>query len=261
MVSELPLAAGATVMILSPHLDDAVLSCGALMMDAHRRGARVVVVTVFNGRPSPPLSAAAVRFHQRCGHTGADAMRRREEEDTRALGVLQAHTVRLHLPEALYRKCPDGTSIYAEDSAIFVSAIPPADAALGDVMDSIAGQVQAWRPDVVLAPAGIGGHVDHLLVASAATQLGCAVLHFEDVPYVTYDRCRGWMPDSRCGAAYLHYGTDEGWHAKTRAIECYASQRDVLWYSPGTWREDLDAYALTAGGGRRAERFWGLDGT
>ena len=50
----LPLTAGSTIMILSPHLDDSVLSCGGLMTDAHRRGVRVIVITVFNGQANSP---------------------------------------------------------------------------------------------------------------------------------------------------------------------------------------------------------------
>src|SRR5262249_74877 len=104
----LPLTAGSTIMIFSPHLDDSVLSCGALMADAHRLGVDVLVVTVFNGRPIPPLSAPASRFHARCGHTDSNAMDEREIEDDRALSVVGARAERLYLPEALYRKDLDG---------------------------------------------------------------------------------------------------------------------------------------------------------
>ena len=260
MARSLPLAAGTTVMILSPHLDDAVLSCAALMMDAHRRDAEVVVLTVFNGRPALPISEAATRFHSRCGHTDHNAMDEREKEDNRALEVVRARTERLQLPEALYRKHPDGAHMYQGDSAIFVSDIPAFDDAFRDVIDRIAEQIEAVQPDMVLAPAGIGGHVDHLLVSAAAEQLNCTVFHYEDVPYVIYERCRDWRGVSAARTAHLHYCSDEAWQAKNSAIECYTSQHSVLWYSPGTWREDLDAYAVTAGDGQRAERLWSFDG-
>lgn len=260
MARSLPLAAGKTIMILSPHLDDAVLSCGALMMDAHRRHAGVVMVTVFNGRSAWPVSEAATRFHARCGHTDYNAMDEREKEDNRALEVVHARTERLQLPEALYRKHTDGTYMYQEDSAIFVSDIPAFDDAFRDVVHRIAEQIDAVQPDMVLAPVGIGGHVDHLLVSAAAERLDCAVFHYEDVPYVIYERCRDWRRASAARTAHLHYCSDEAWQAKNSAIECYRSQRSVLWYSPGTWREDLEAYAVTAGNGQRAERLWSFDG-
>ncbi|HUC27880.1 MAG TPA: PIG-L family deacetylase [Streptosporangiaceae bacterium] len=258
MVRSLPLTAGSTIMILSPHLDDSVLSCGGLMTDAHRRGVRVIVITVFNGRPIPPVSAAAARFHARCGHTDNRAMDEREAEDDRALAVVGAQSKRLHLPEALYRRYPDGTAMYEADSAIF-TGISPFDHTLDAVTKRIVERTDSVRPDLVLAPVGIGSHIDHLLVSAAAQQLDCIVLHYEDMPYVIYDHCRDWQRDFGVRTAYLHHCSDQAWSAKISAISCYESQLEVLWYSPGTWRKDLDDYAVAIGTGQRAERLWSFN--
>ena len=40
-------------------------------------------------------------------------------------------------------------------------------------------------PAVVLAPLGIGGHVDHVLVRDAAACAGADVIYYADVPYST----------------------------------------------------------------------------
>jgi LmbE family N-acetylglucosaminyl deacetylase len=256
MVRSLALTVGSTIMILSPHLDDSVLSCGGLMTDAHRRGVHVLVITVFNGRPILPVSAAAARFHARCGHSDDRAMDEREAEDDRALAVVGAQTERLHPPEALYRRYPDGTAMYEADSAIFTDGVPPSDHTPDAVANRIAELMDSVRPDLVLAPVGIGGHVDHLLVSAVAQQLDCTVLHYEDVPYVIYDHCRDWQRASGVRTACLHHCSDQAWSAKISAISCYESQLEVLWYSPGTWRKDLDAYAVAIGTDQRAERLW-----
>ena len=260
MAPALPLTDGSTIMVLSPHLDDSVLSCGALMADAHRLGVDVLVVTVFNGRPVPPLSAPASRFHARCGHPDNNAMDEREIEDDRALGIVGARTERLYLPEALYRKDLDGTPLYDSDSAIFREHVPASSDERSTVERRITQRVDAVDPDLVLAPLGIGGHVDHLLVSAAAQRLNRHVLHYEDVPYVLYDRCKDWRTGVVAHAAHTHVCSAEGWWAKISGIECYTSQLDVVWYSPGSWREDLDAYARTVGDGRHAERLWSLNG-
>jgi LmbE family N-acetylglucosaminyl deacetylase len=259
MTPDLTLTDFATIVVLSPHLDDSVLSCGALMADAHRLGVDVLVVTVFNGRPVLPVSGPASRFHARCGHTDDNAMDEREIEDDRALGVVGARTERLYLPEALYRKDEDGRPLYDSDSAIFLKNLPASVDELRTIQHQIAQRVDAADPDLVLAPLGIGGHVDHLLVSAAAQRLNRDVLHYEDVPYLLQDHCEDGRIGLRVGAAHKYRCTAHGWLAKISGIECYTSQRDVLWHSPDTWRDDLDSYARTIGAGERAERFWSLD--
>lgn len=243
-------------MVVSPHLDDAVLSCGALIADAARRRADVIVVTVFNGRPTPPISGPAARFHARCGLVEGSAMDEREREDDAALGLLGARTERLHLPEALYRKDSTGAPLYPTDPAIFEDPHPGDDS--GTVEELLRAQVDDVRPDLVLAPLGVGGHVDHVLTARAASRLDDRVLHYEDVPYVLYDRCAGWQERYGGCDRMAHRCSAGGWAAKLQGITLYASQSQVLWYSPDTWREDLTSYAATIGPGTPAERLWNL---
>ena len=55
-----------THVYLSPHLDDAVLSCGGMIHRQAQAGERVVVVTVCAGDPPPgPLSDFARSLHER----------------------------------------------------------------------------------------------------------------------------------------------------------------------------------------------------
>ncbi len=243
--------AGSTLVVLSPHLDDAVLSCGALIADASRCGVEVVVLTVFNGRPIPPISGAARGLHARCGLADDQAVDEREREDDRALGLVGAKTKRLGLLEALYRNRGDGTPSYHAVAEIFEAGVESEQEALVVVDKAIGDAIATIRPDVVLAPLGVGGHIDHLLVSTAARRLPCAVLNYEDVPYVL-SRHR------QVGAAEpgLHWCTPHGWSAKISAIECYASQLPVLWPEPRSWQDELMAYARFVGDGQPAERLW-----
>jgi LmbE family N-acetylglucosaminyl deacetylase len=183
----------------------------------------------------------------------------REQEDDRALSEVGARTERLQLPEALYRRGPDGQPLYDTDMAIFQQESPAPCDFLITVTERIAAQVRAVGPDLVLAPLGIGGHIDHLVVSQAARQLGSAVLYYEDVPYLLYDRCRDWRDNIVGREDHKHISTRQGWLAKIRGIERYRSQAAVLWSNPDTWREDLATYARTIGSGRPGERYWALD--
>lgn len=79
------------VTVLSPHLDDAVLSLGAAIARAAATGASVEVVTVFAGDPESQAPSGA--WDARSGfRTAGEASRARRAEDLRACGFLGAST-------------------------------------------------------------------------------------------------------------------------------------------------------------------------
>ncbi len=101
---------GRRVVVISPHLDDAVLSLGATVAGAVRDGAEVRVLTVFAGDPEADTVASA---HDRaCGFaTAGEAARRRRIEDRDALGVLGATPVWLPFPDSDERSAGDNRAI------------------------------------------------------------------------------------------------------------------------------------------------------
>src|SRR5690242_11145568 len=80
------------VVVISPHLDDAVLSLGAALSWAARHGARVTVLTVLAGRPDSSTPAGEWDAGSGFGTEGEAATARREE-DERACEVLGATPV------------------------------------------------------------------------------------------------------------------------------------------------------------------------
>ncbi|WP_454710164.1 PIG-L deacetylase family protein [Cupriavidus nantongensis] len=87
----------AAVTVISPHLDDAVFSCGGLIAAA--RAARVV--TVFAG--VPPASMPAPDWDQAAGFASAEqAVLSRRREDNHALTMLGAHAVWLEFWDSQY---------------------------------------------------------------------------------------------------------------------------------------------------------------
>jgi LmbE family N-acetylglucosaminyl deacetylase len=98
---------GDRVVVLSPHLDDAVFSVGAAIAGAARRGAEVAIVTVFaddpeSGAPAAPWDAA-------CGFaTEGEAARARRDEDRRACALVGAAPVWLPFRDEEYgRDAPE----------------------------------------------------------------------------------------------------------------------------------------------------------
>ncbi|WP_260696720.1 PIG-L deacetylase family protein [Streptomyces sp. 130] len=251
---------GRSLVVLSPHLDDAVLSCGALLSACPGWGSRVTTVTVFNGRPEGPLSEAAVSFHESIGLVD-DPMGPREAEDDRAHGLLGVTGTRLGMPEALYRCDATGHHLYPHDQDIFVSG-PARDLEPG-LTTRLAAALRALpavqEADLVLAPLGVGRHADHVLVAAAARLLDRprdSVLWYEELPYILYDHCAGWEADLAPGTPLISRYPREHWERKLDAIDCYASQHPILWFEPESRREEITAHAAALGGGSPAERYW-----
>ena len=66
---------GVPLVVLSPHLDDAVLSCGALLIHAARR-IPVTVATLFTEAGPPPYTLSARRYLRQVGAGDAESLYR-----------------------------------------------------------------------------------------------------------------------------------------------------------------------------------------
>lgn len=142
------------LVVLSPHFDDAALAVGALIADHVGAGSPVEVLSVYtDGPPVESLSGKQRVF-------GDYATR--SAEDDRALALLGAQGRRLGLRERLFRdpplpnpahlfRTPDETSGFSELTAI----------------QEVVAAVLAEPNARLLAPLGVGNHVDHVEVAVA----------------------------------------------------------------------------------------------
>jgi len=149
------------MVILSPHLDDAVFSCGGLL--AARPGA--TVVTVFAGLPADDVPLTD--WDARCGFESArQAMTARREEDARALAALGATPHWLDFLDAQYSRSPSPH----------------------ELGEALLDTLRTLDDAPVILPMGLF-HSDHLLVHEAAlwalrrVLVDWPVLLYEDVPY------------------------------------------------------------------------------
>lgn len=113
------------ILVISPHLDDAILSLGATIARAVDNGARVDVLTVF--ACNTQSSAPADDWDRRAGFgTEGDAARRRREEDRAACAILGATP----------RWLDYGAQPYDRGAGLeeIVSVITPSAAAVGTVL-------------------------------------------------------------------------------------------------------------------------------
>lgn len=166
-----------SVVVLSPHLDDAVLSCWHVLESR----ADVTVVNVFSG--SPPPGTPAPWWDQLTGATDPVArMRERHEEDRRALALAGRAAVAIDLLDAQYRRQELPVAALVER---LQSAIPPG--------------------ALVCAPAAMTRHPDHELVRDAALELaraGSRLALYADLPHAIEQGWPAWVtgePRARSG--------------------------------------------------------------
>jgi hypothetical protein len=171
-------------LLLSPHLDDAVLDCWSLL--ASDRDLRVV--NLFTGVP------AAGRLTSWDAITGArdsaERVRARLAEDALALERAGRSPVNLPFLDAQYRRPPPAPSLEELDRAL----------------SSVVGTASR-----VHVPAGLGDHPDHLLArryGRALLRAGFPVSAYAELPYCVLHGWPAWV-DGR--EADSHRDVDAFW--------------------------------------------------
>jgi LmbE family N-acetylglucosaminyl deacetylase len=235
---------------LSPHLDDAVLSCGGIIWQQVQRGFAVSIWTICAGDPptGEPLSSLAEMLHARW-QTGRNAVEGRRREDEAAcaqLGVLPRH---FDIPDCIYRRSPlTGEPVVAANDHLF----DPVTADEQPLMASLATRLAAKLPDdcQVVSPLGLGGHMDHRLVRGAAESLRRKLWYYADYPYVTREEVATNLQPFEDLEAHRFRLSPLALSIWQNAVAAYSSQISTFWDGETAMRADLVRYARKGGGGR-----------
>jgi LmbE family N-acetylglucosaminyl deacetylase len=243
----------ADLVVVSPHLDDAVLSCGARIAAVTAGGGRAVVATLFTAdEPAAPPSALAADLRRWWRLPGGEVMAARRREDAAALARLGAELVHLDLPEAPYRTGADGRPFYTALGTLFGEPEPADATALAPRLDASLARLPTGG--LRLAPLGVGGHVDHRLTRAATERAGGDLAYYEEFPYVEWK----WLALRRALGRPADWIAEtvavppELFEAKIAAILAYASQVPAMFRSEGRLRKQLRRHLRRAGG----ERVW-----
>ncbi|AQW53958.1 PIG-L deacetylase family protein [Streptomyces violaceusniger] len=247
------------ILVVSPHLDDAVLSAGSRIHHLASEGAEVTVFTLFAGIPPLPYSPIAEYFHYTWG-LDTEPMEHRREEDRKALARLGATPVHGEFLDAVYRRLPDGGWLIDVDGPM-VQGSDAAEPQLCDLLTrTVAELAERTRPELVLTSAAVGNHIDHRRTRDAVVTAVAGkvpVRCWEDLPYGLRGSDIPPLPDDRALLDPMaETAGDASWSAKYEAIECYRSQHSMLWPPDADFRDLFDAHATGHVGGAPAELFW-----
>jgi LmbE family N-acetylglucosaminyl deacetylase len=188
-----------STVILSPHLDDAVLSCWHLLSGP----GDVRVINVFAG--SPPLESGASWWDRSTGATDSVArMEERRAEDREAFAIAGRTAVDLDFLDAQYE---------------------PRDQSLEQIVSRLRDLI---GPDeVVYAPAALGDHADHEQVRAAALELassGQPVRLYADHPHAVRHGWPAWVNGTTEAPAA---GVAEQWDRRLAEVGLREPKADV----------------------------------
>jgi LmbE family N-acetylglucosaminyl deacetylase len=238
---------------ISPHLDDATLSCGGRIWQQTQAGERVLVVTIFAGAPAldAPLSPFAQEMHARWGL--ADPVAARREEDAAALALLGAEGVYWSYVDYIYRQTAEGRFLCDGEEALFGEVHPAEDALIAELVDRLRELAQEGT---IYAPLAVGHHIDHQIVRRVMKGLA-GVIYYEDYPYAAKPGMLEAALEGEQWQAELVALSQEALETKIAAIVCYGSQLTSLeWADAVDMAAAVRAFAQQTGGSELAERYW-----
>ena len=238
-------------LFLSPHLDDVVFSCGGLAASLADAGWDTVLVTAFT-RSVVPASGFALACQLDKGlPPDIDYMAQRRDEDREAAAILGFADMRwLDLLEAPHRGYDSAPSLFG--------SVHDDDSILVELTARFLALSAELQPDLVLAPQGLGNHVDHQQVIAAALRSFPAgrLAFYRDTPYAIRQPGAAALPSVPQGTPST-VPIANVLDRKVAAAQAYASQIGFQFGGPAPLAQALRAFAVQEGRDHPAERFCG----
>lgn len=234
---------------VSPHLDDVILSCGGQISARTRRGESVLIATLAAGEPAEVISPLAKSLHQ--GWNLEEGIAARRMEDRAACQRLGAEAWHGDALDCIYRvDARTGRPLYSSLDEVY-GAVSPADPA-GALFLGLLKLLPA--ADTVIAPLGVGGHLDHGLARQACeTLFGGRIWYYEDFPYASRLFAVGRLTWPRWNWRRTMIALDEtDLSARIDASAMYSSQVDMMAGGRDPLERKIRSYVRKAGG----ERLW-----
>lgn len=206
------------IIILSPHLDDAVLSLGEHILKWKKEGKKVTVITVFtrfgDDKKIPEFSED---YLSRSGFGSVKMFEiARIKEDKKVMKDFGVDYQHWDFIDAGFR------GVYKSREELLSGKINKRDISLIKKIEDKINKM--GKVNLLLIPYGVGGHVDHLIVRKAAEKVLKNVNYYFDVPYLWQKFEFLKLIWKIIKAKSLMNGSEE----KRKKLEGYSSQYKLL---------------------------------
>jgi len=235
---------------ISPHLDDAILSCGGIIHSLNLSGHIVEIWTIFAGLPENILfTDFAKRLHQRWNLADQNSIKYRREEDKNACKILGAKYKYFDFLDCIYRHMEDGQPLVTKEEDLFQDVT-------GNqllLVKEIANSIYKKLPEnaILISPLAIGKHVDHQIVKmSLMSKSNLKLMFYADYPYVVKGSSNfdSTLNDDLLEENIFLLDADlEKWKL---AISAYQSQISTFWNGNIEMFQKIDDY-FNLGGGKK----------
>jgi LmbE family N-acetylglucosaminyl deacetylase len=216
---------------ISPHFDDAVLSCGQFILDLKKMGKKVSVITVFTKASVKTVSPQAKSFLAKCGYENANKLfKDREKEDLLNAKYLGINVKYLSFTDAAWRRDANGKPLYHSEKSQFSGKVSKKDKVLIEkVSANIESLINKQKGKyLILAPLSVGGHADHVIIQKIICKLNYPKLFWEDFPYNTNRKLFKRFIDQNGEFNLIYKSNRLQAFKKDRAIRFYKSQTASL---------------------------------
>ena len=230
---------------LSPHLDDAIYSCGGLIHQQAQLGAEVEIWTIFSGQFDPNrLTPFAKDIHNRWG-TGLDSIKARRSEDEKACEILGVTPRHFEFRDVIYRFKENGSAEIIEDNDLFRAYDKADDPFMESIQFTLQQAMKKEENMQICAPLSLGGHIDHQIVRRAADklELDTPLYYFVDFPYIV--RTQGQVPNLPKKEFELSESDINFW---CKGIALYGSQVSTFWDDVADIHSEIYPYWQKGGG-------------
>ena len=218
------------VYVISPHYDDAILSCG-MLMHLLKDNKNITVLNLFTKAHNGPYTISARKFLSEAKFENAVTLfKDRKRTDSKALAMVGVKHIDLDLTDALFRRrektylgkyFAEFDHVYPTYKFHLLKKIAGNDKAVLLLTSKLSKIIP--KNAIVIAPYAIGNHVDHVIARQVSESLFSNIIYYTDFPYNVRLNSIGRMPD---GYSKITLPTEKT--IKEPLIRAYTSQVDAL---------------------------------
>jgi len=233
----------------SPHLDDAVLSCGGLILKLAKNKQRVLVITIFSGvNEKTIVSGVMSNYVKKCGYFNPKELsKERKKEDRRVMKELGITGKWMDFNEADYRP------IYKNQKEMVDKRVIEKEDFL---LKKVREKVEKIMDDnlnpggEVYFPIGLGMHIDHAIIKRVGEKVKYGGVYFwEDYPYKMYTSNQLdllMLRNKFCLSRVVDLGASID--RKKEVVEMYKSQLNVIFGSKPVFLSSFEKYYIKKNG-------------
>ncbi len=176
------------LVLFSPHLDDAILSCYIPIINSLEKKQKILLVSFFTSAQVENISSDSKNFINGSGEKNAFSLfSKRKKEDQKICKKLKIDYLHLNFIDAGFRLNKNKALLYPNNKKIFSNKINLEDKELINQLKKEIIFIKnnfSTKDTTFYAPLGIGNHIDHLIINKIVKKIITKKLFFwEDVPY------------------------------------------------------------------------------